>query len=58
MNGKLAKMNATVVFIALLFWGWLWGVTGAILAVPLMACIKVMADRIEPLKPLGEMLGP
>jgi predicted PurR-regulated permease PerM len=58
LMGRRLPLNPVAIFGGLLFWGWLWGVTGAILAVPLMACIKVMADRIEPLKPLGEMLGP
>lgn len=56
--GRRLPLNPVAIFGGLLFWGWMWGVTGAILAVPLMACIKVMADRIEPLKPVGEMLGP
>jgi predicted PurR-regulated permease PerM len=56
--GRRLPLNPVAIFGGLLFWGWLWGVTGAILAVPLMACLKVMADRIEPLKPVGEMLGP
>lgn len=56
--GRRLPLNPVAIFGGLLFWGWLWGVTGAILAVPLMACLKVMADRIEPLKPVGVMLGP
>ena len=58
LMGRRVPLNPVAIFGGLLFWGWLWGITGAILAVPLMACMKVMADRIEPLKPLGEMLGP
>jgi predicted PurR-regulated permease PerM len=58
LMGRRLPLNPVAIFGGLLFWGWLWGITGAILAVPLMACVKVMADRIEPLKPLGEMLGP
>jgi predicted PurR-regulated permease PerM len=56
--GRRLPLNPVAIFGGLLFWGWLWGVTGAILAVPLMACVKVIADRVEPLKPMGEMLGP
>ncbi|HET9064198.1 MAG TPA: AI-2E family transporter [Gemmatimonadales bacterium] len=56
--GRRLPLNPVAIFGGLLFWGWLWGVTGAILAVPLTACLKVMADRIEPMKPVGEMLGP
>lgn len=58
LMGRRLPLNPVAIFGGLLFWGWIWGVTGAILAVPLMACIKVMADRVEPLRPLGEMLGP
>jgi predicted PurR-regulated permease PerM len=58
LMGRRLPLNPVAIFGGLLFWGWLWGLTGAILAVPLMACAKVMADRIGPLKPLGEMLGP
>lgn len=44
------------IFLGLLFWGWVWGITGAVLAVPLTVMIKVVADRVKPLKPLGVML--
>lgn len=56
--GRRLPLNPVAIFGGLLFWGWLWGVTGAILAVPLTACLKVMLDRVEPLKPVGELLGP
>jgi predicted PurR-regulated permease PerM len=56
--GRRLPLNPVAIFGGLLFWGWLWGVTGAILAVPLTACFKVMADRITPLAPVGELLGP
>ncbi len=56
--GRRLPLNPVAVFGGLLVWGWLWGVTGAILAVPLTVCIKVAADRIEPIKALGVMLGP
>lgn len=57
MNGKLAKMNATVVFIALLFWGWLWGPWGLLLAIPIMGMVKVFSEHVEDLQPLSELLG-
>ena len=37
MTGKMAKMKAVAVFIALLFWGWLWGVWGLLLAISVLA---------------------
>lgn len=58
LMGRRLPLNPVAIFGGLLFWGWLWGVTGAILAVPMMACLKVIADRVEPLKPVGELLGP
>jgi predicted PurR-regulated permease PerM len=55
--GRNLELNPVVLFIGLTFWGWLWGITGALLAVPLMATLKILCDRIEPLAPLGEFLG-
>jgi predicted PurR-regulated permease PerM len=46
-----------VLFSALLFFGWLWGVWGLLLGAPLVAIVKVICDRVESLKPLGELLG-
>ena len=57
MQGRAARMNAVATFVALLFFGWLWGPWGLVLGAPLMAVVKVCADRIEPLKPLGELIG-
>ena len=56
MSGKLTKMNATVVFVALLFWGWLWGAWGLLFAIPIMDMVKVIAEHVEPLQPLAELL--
>jgi predicted PurR-regulated permease PerM len=55
--GKAASMNQVAVFVGLLFWSWLWGFWGAILAVPMLMVVKTMCDRIEGLQPLGELLG-
>jgi predicted PurR-regulated permease PerM len=57
MSGKMAKMNTTAVFVALLFWGWLWGVWGLLFAIPIMGSVKVFAERIEDLQPLAELLS-
>ena len=56
-QGRAVRMNAVATFVALLFFGWLWGAWGLIIGGPLMAIVKVCADRIEALKPLGELLG-
>jgi predicted PurR-regulated permease PerM len=55
--GWRLKLNPVVVFIALTFWTWIWGVPGALLAVPLLAGIKIVSDRIRLLHPVGVLLG-
>jgi predicted PurR-regulated permease PerM len=57
LQSRFASVNAAVLFIALLFFGWLWGVAGLLLGAPLVAIAKVVCDRIESLKPVGELLG-
>jgi predicted PurR-regulated permease PerM len=57
LQGRLARVNTAVLFIALLFFGWLWGIWGLLLGGPLVAIAKVICDRVEPLKPAGELLG-
>jgi predicted PurR-regulated permease PerM len=57
LHGRFARMNAAVLFIGLLFFGWLWGVWGLLLGAPLVAIAKVVFDRVESLKPAGELLG-
>lgn len=55
--GRRLTLNPVVVFAGLVFWGWLWGIPGALLAVPLMATFKILCDHLEPLAPIGEFLG-
>ena len=57
VQGRYARVNAAVLFIALLFFGWLWGVWGLLLGAPLVAIAKVVCDRVESLQPVGELLG-
>jgi predicted PurR-regulated permease PerM len=57
LQSHFAHMNAAVLFIALLFFGWLWGVWGLLLSAPLVTIAKVVCDRVESLKPVGELLG-
>jgi predicted PurR-regulated permease PerM len=57
MTGRIAKMNAAAVFVSLLFWGWLWGVWGLLLGVPLVVMFKVVAERVEGMEVLAELLG-
>jgi predicted PurR-regulated permease PerM len=49
-------LNPVLVILALVFWFWMWGVPGAILAVPMLAILKIVCDRIRPLKALGHVL--
>jgi predicted PurR-regulated permease PerM len=57
MTGRIAKMNAAAVFVSLLFWGWLWGMWGLLLGVPVVVMIKVVAERVEGMEVLAELLG-
>ena len=56
LTGRASRINALAVFIAVLFWGWLWGVWGLLLGVPILMIIKSICDRVEDLKPIGELL--
>jgi predicted PurR-regulated permease PerM len=55
--GRASRMNAVAVFVSVLFWGWLWGVWGLLLGLPIIMTIKAICDRVEDLTPVGEMLG-
>jgi len=55
--GRRLTLNPVMIFLGLTFWGWMWGITGAILAVPIMVVFKIFCDHIESLAPVGELLG-
>jgi predicted PurR-regulated permease PerM len=55
--GKRVQLNAVAITIALLFWGWLWGGMGLLLAIPLTAVLRVVCDHTESLKPMGRWLA-
>jgi predicted PurR-regulated permease PerM len=55
--GKRLQLNPLVVTISLLIWGFIWGAMGLILAVPIMAALKVVCDHVTSLRPIGEWLG-
>jgi predicted PurR-regulated permease PerM len=57
LTGRIAKMNAAAVFISLLFWGWLWGVWGMLLSVPIIVIVKVVSQHLRGLQPVAELLG-
>ena len=55
--GKRLQLNPLAVTIALLFWGWMWGAMGLILAVPLTGALKIICDNISQLRPYGAWMG-
>jgi predicted PurR-regulated permease PerM len=55
--GKAERMHVVVVFIGVLVWTWIWGPWGTVLAVPMMAAIKSIADHVEPLNPVSRLLA-
>ncbi|HWP91182.1 MAG TPA: AI-2E family transporter [Thermodesulfobacteriota bacterium] len=55
--GHRLTLNPAIVFFSLTFWAWIWGIPGALIAVPMMAIFKIICDHIEPLAPIGEFLG-
>jgi predicted PurR-regulated permease PerM len=56
LMGRVGQMNTVAVFVSLLFWGWIWGVWGLLLAVPIMAAAKAVCERIEDLSSYAELL--
>ncbi len=55
--GKKVHLNALAVTISLLFWGWLWGGLGLVLAIPITATMKVVCDHVENWQPVGRWMG-
>jgi predicted PurR-regulated permease PerM len=49
-------LNPVLIILSLVFWFWMWGMLGAILAVPMLAILKIVCDRLRPLKALGHFL--
>jgi len=54
---RVGEMNVVVVFVSLMFWGWIWGIWGLVLAIPITAAIKSVAERVEGFGGLAEFLG-
>jgi predicted PurR-regulated permease PerM len=55
--GQRLEINPVVLLIGLMLWGWIWGVGGALLAVPILVAFKIFCDHVEPLSPVGDFLG-
>jgi predicted PurR-regulated permease PerM len=58
LQGRACRMNPVSVFVAVLLFGWLWGGWGLLMGAPIAAVVKAIADRVDGLKPFGELLGP
>ena len=57
LQGRAARMNPVAVFIGVLFFGWLWGGWGLLLGMPILAVLKSVADRVDAMRPVSELLG-
>ena len=57
LTGRASRMSPFVVFVSVLAFGWLWGVWGLLLGVPILMVVKSVCDRVEELKPVGEFLS-
>jgi predicted PurR-regulated permease PerM len=57
LTSRAGRMNPVTVFVGVLAWGWLWGLPGLVLGVPILMVVKAVCDRIDDLKPVGELLG-
>ena len=55
--GENLNLSPVVILLSLIFWGWLWGITGALLAVPVAAVIKIVCENISMLKPISILMG-
>lgn len=57
MTSHVSSLNTVSIFIGLLFWGWIWGPVGLIIATPILMIIKSLCDHVGDLRPVGELLG-
>ncbi|HWP59426.1 MAG TPA: AI-2E family transporter [Candidatus Acidoferrales bacterium] len=55
--GRRFTLNPVVIFVWVIFWGWMWGIVGALMAVPLLAIFKIICEHVESLAPIGEFLS-
>lgn len=57
MTSQVSSLNTVSIFIGLLFWGWIWGPVGLIVATPILMIVKSLCDHVVDLRPVGELLG-
>src|SRR5439155_21003437 len=55
--GRSLTLNPLIILISLTFWGWMWGIVGVILAVPILAALKIFCAHIERMAPIAEFLS-
>ena len=55
--GRRVRLNAVAITLSLLFWGWIWGAMGLILAIPITATLRVICDHTDSWKPIGRWLS-
>ena len=55
--GRQLELNTVSVFVTVVFWGWLWGIAGALMAVPFLVCLKVICDNVDSMNTLGNFLS-
>ncbi len=55
--GRRLQLNTVAVFLTVVFWGWLWGIPGALMAVPFLVCLKVVCDNVDAMQTFGNFLG-
>jgi predicted PurR-regulated permease PerM len=56
-TSRSSRMNPVAVFVGVIFWGWLWGLWGLLLGIPIMMVIKAVCEHVEDLQPFGELLA-
>ena len=57
LTSRASRLSPVAVFVGVLVWGWLWGIWGLLLGVPILMIVKAVCDRVDGLKPVGELLG-
>jgi len=57
LTSRASRMSPVAVFVGVLAWGWLWGVWGLLLGVPILMVVKAICDRVEDLQSIGELMG-
>jgi predicted PurR-regulated permease PerM len=55
--GRSLTLNPVMILLSLIFWGWMWGIVGVLLAVPILAAFKIFCAHINPMRPVAEFLS-